>query len=133
MASTIKDYVLRFKISTKINSRNILPVDYTISMETFEGANDLCCIDSRSFLREFHILAQMPEQLSPVQKIHDEVELVLRLKSIIKIDDVRILYLFHNFSFSYLRSFNRHLLPLVLTHRFLDAIYSFFSTFMAYI
>ena len=70
-------------------------------MQTFYCTDDLSCIEPSSLLCELHLFSEMPEQLTSIEKIHDEVQLLISLKGIVKVDDKWILYLFENFTLSY--------------------------------
>lgn len=59
-----------------------LPVYDSASMEAFQSTGYLSCIELGSFLRKFHILPQMPEELSSIEEIHHEVKLVFGLESV---------------------------------------------------
>lgn len=96
----VKDNVFRFQISINIRHIRILPVDDAVRMECFNCADYFCRIEASSFLRELHISSQMPEQLASIEKVHDEVQFFICLKSVMQVNNERVLNLLQDFPLS---------------------------------
>jgi|LauGreDrversion4_2_1035121.scaffolds.fasta_scaffold324066_2 hypothetical protein len=67
-------------------------------MKALNSADDLCSIESRPLLGELVVSSEVPEQLSSVEEVHDEVQLFFSLKGIVQVYDEWILNLFENVS-----------------------------------
>jgi hypothetical protein len=67
-------------------------------MKALNSADDLCSIESCPLLGELVVSSEVPEQLSSVEEVHDEVQLFFSLKGIVQVYDEWILNLFENVS-----------------------------------
>lgn len=72
-------------------------------MEAFDRANNLRCIEARALLTELHVPSQMPEELTPVEEVHDEVEFLFCLEGVMQIHDEGIFNLLQDLSLGYTR------------------------------
>jgi len=70
-------------------------------MQAFKCTNDLCCIEPSPFLWKFDFFPKVPKEFTSIEEIQDKIQLIIRLKGIVKVDDKRILDLFQNFSFGF--------------------------------
>ena len=73
----VEEHVLRLQVS----------VDDTILVQASECLNELCRVEHGSPLRELLVLAQVIEQLTSIEEIHDEVELGWCLEGIVQLHD----------------------------------------------
>ena len=91
VAVRVKNYILGLEI----------PVNYPIPMQAFQCKNDLSCIKARSLLLEFCFFAQMEKQFTAIEEVDYKIESLGRLKSVVQLDNERMVDPFQNHSFHY--------------------------------
>lgn len=69
-------------------------------MEGFYSTNDLSCVKFRSLLVKLLLFTEVSEELSTVKEVYEEIQFPFCLKSVVQSNDIRILYLFKDVSFS---------------------------------
>lgn len=78
-----------------------LPIDDPLFVQSFKCTYQLGRVEPSPHFGEPLFLPQMEEQLPPIQKVHNEIELLSCLESVVQIDDEWALYLFHDLTFNY--------------------------------
>ena len=73
-------------------------------MEGLDSANNFGRVQLGSIFIELLVFPQISEQFSSIQEVNQEIKLSLSLESIVKSDDVWILYLLKNVSLSYFKN-----------------------------
>lgn len=69
-------------------------------MQAPNSFDQLGCVETCSTLTEPVFLTQMPEKLTTVEEIHNEVQLCFRLESIVQLNDERTINFLKDISFS---------------------------------
>ena len=62
-------------------------VDDTVLVEAFERQQDLGGVELRPLLREPLLPAEMVEELAPIQKVDDKIQLLACLERVVKLDN----------------------------------------------
>ena len=86
----VKEHVLGFEVA----------VDDPVLVEAAESLDQLGRIETCSSFAELRVLAQMVEQLTTVEEVHDEVELGGRLEGVMQLHNERTVDLLENVSLS---------------------------------
>lgn len=98
MTLSIQENILRFEVS----------VDYVLLVQGFDGTDNLCCVQFCSLLIKSLLFSEVCKEFTTIQEVDEEVQLALRLESIVQSNNVRILDLFEDVSLSL--SFNEKIL-----------------------
>ena len=69
-------------------------------MQASNSFGKLCSVEAGPSLRELDLLPQVEEQFTTVQEVHHEVQLRIRLESVVKLDYEGTVNLFKDISLS---------------------------------
>ena len=70
-------------------------------MQAFQCQNDLSSIKARPLLLKFRLFAQMEKKLTAIEEVDYKIEPLGSLKSVVQLDDERMVDPFQNHSLHY--------------------------------